>query len=63
MGTPAAILLGAIVIAAALAYSLRWEVVSSGDGVHRLDRWTGSVALCIPQRASATTIKYDCETK
>jgi hypothetical protein len=62
MGTPAAILVGAVVIAASIAVSLHYSIavgptrtggaaLGGGPdydrpGVYRLDRWTGEVVWC-----------------
>jgi hypothetical protein len=42
--TPVAILVGAVLIAAAILIVFRWEIAS--PGVMRLDRWTGKIVLC-----------------
>jgi hypothetical protein len=53
MRTPTAILLGALAIAAVLAFLFRWEIViREGRGyqnVFRLDRWTGAIVPCEQQ--------------
>jgi hypothetical protein len=60
MGNPLAILVGAALVAAAVAFTFRWsiavgptnvEATLGGQalpriGVYRLDRWTGQVAWC-----------------
>lgn len=52
-------ILAAAMIAAALAYLLRWDVSAGPMGssyVVRLDRWTGKVVRCIPFSVS---VQYD----
>jgi hypothetical protein len=44
LGIPAAIILGAALIAGAILISLRWQI--SGMDAMRLDRWTGTVTQC-----------------
>jgi hypothetical protein len=64
MNIPAAIVAGALIIAAAIAFSLRWEIGSSDQALVRLDRWTGQIALCLPEKTSdKPTIRYKCETQ
>jgi hypothetical protein len=48
MNVPAAIVAGAVIIAAAIALTSHWSVqpVSSRIGALRLNRWTGEVVLC-----------------
>jgi hypothetical protein len=51
MGVPLAIILGSVIIAAAILFTFRWEDagVRSADGnpaALRLDHWTGKVAIC-----------------
>jgi len=63
VGAPISILLGAVIIAAAIAFSFRGEVAVVGGEPplsYRLDRWTGAIALCVPQKGA---LKLDCEPK
>jgi hypothetical protein len=47
MKTIAAILGGAALIAAAILFTFRWEVIVPTAGfVYRLDRWTGELVQC-----------------
>lgn len=55
MGIPVTIVLGALIIGAVIALSMRWELVvgpnrdfgdTSQPGIYRLDRWTGKVVWC-----------------
>jgi hypothetical protein len=51
MGTPIAIIVGALIIAAAILFTFRWEAATArgADGnpaVFRLDHWTSKVAVC-----------------
>jgi hypothetical protein len=45
------IVVGALIIALAVAFMFRWTVISH-DGetvaVFRLDRWTGAMTVCLP---------------
>jgi len=59
MGTPYSIILGCFIIAAAIALTLHWEVVSQGASVYRLNRWTGTIVWCRPINLPQT-IKLDC---
>lgn len=46
-GLPIAIVLGAALIALAILFIFRWEIVSPSPAVtHRLDRWTGKIVFC-----------------
>ena len=46
MARAVAIVLAALVVAAAIAFVFRWQIVASSAGVYLLDRWTGHVAEC-----------------
>jgi hypothetical protein len=48
MTAPVAILLAAILASAVLLIVARYELSTSGNGVWRLDRWTGAVSICAP---------------
>lgn len=60
-------------VAGALAFGLalfvvasqgRYQIVGAGDDVYRLDRWTGTVALCSqfdPANAVACVSAWDIE--
>jgi hypothetical protein len=43
---PATVIFAAVLLVVSLAMLLRWHIVSSSIGVHRLDRWTGKVEFC-----------------
>jgi len=67
-----AILGAALIIAAAILFTFRWEAVPDGTvGVMRLDRWTGKVEVCVighgePLQnifATGGAIPYDCTRK
>jgi hypothetical protein len=65
----AAILVSGALIAAAVLFVGRWEVIASGPRMYRLDRWTGAVAACNAsnQQQSAgymlgVGVAYRCET-
>lgn len=60
MGNPAAIIVGSLIIAAAILFSLRWEAFAVNNGVLRLDRWTGTVVGCAPAVAGGR-VRFDCE--
>jgi hypothetical protein len=56
MGTPAAVVIGAVLIAAALLLTTHYEVVIPAGGsapVVRLNRWTGEVDMCAMDAKSA----------
>jgi hypothetical protein len=59
---PAAIVLGAVIIALAIAFSSHWSVqtISGRPGVIRLNRWTGEVVWC-GFTANATPSYFDCQ--
>jgi len=47
LAAPTSILLAALLIAAAITVSNRWEIITNRDGlVLRLDRWTGAIWAC-----------------
>jgi hypothetical protein len=46
VGQSLTILIGAALIAGAIAFTFRWEVTGARDGLVRLDRWTGQVTAC-----------------
>jgi hypothetical protein len=57
LGIPITIILAALIVAAAIAFSLRWEFIVVPNGGHyRVDRWQGTIAMCVPDR----TIKFQC---
>jgi hypothetical protein len=61
MSVPAAIVVGAVIVAAAIALTSHWSVqpVSGRVGGLLLNRWTGEVVLCtIP--ATTTPSYLDC---
>ena len=59
MGQSTAIIIGAVLIAAAILFVFRYEMAS--PGVMLLDRWTGSVVLCNVGNDRPTTA--DCDPK
>jgi len=61
MSNPVAIIVAALIVAAAIAFSTRWEIIESQSTVLRLDRWTGTVTVCWPfANTASATIAYDC---
>ena len=46
MARAVAIFLGALVVAAAVAFVFRWQIAANASGVYLLDRWNGHVAEC-----------------
>lgn len=46
MSVQTSIVIGAIIIAGAIAFVKRWDVAAFGGDAFRLDRWTGEVATC-----------------
>jgi hypothetical protein len=54
---PISILAGAALIALAILFVFRWEIVSPSPAItHRLDRWTGQIVFCIH-----TARKFVCD--
>jgi hypothetical protein len=50
MTTPMAVLIGAIVIAATMAFIFRYDVTPADIGVvYKYDRWTGKLQQCTAQ--------------
>lgn len=45
----AAILAAGILISGSIIFVQRYEIVTATSYVYRLDRWTGTVVLCVPQ--------------
>ena len=40
---------GSLIVAAAIFFVFRWEMVPWGQGgAMRLDRWTGKIVICLP---------------
>lgn len=49
MNSPGAALIIALLLIAAILFLFRWELqTTTGIGIYRLDRWTGSVYQCKP---------------
>ena len=46
MARAIAIFLGALAVAAAIAFVFRWQIAANASAVYLLDRWTGRVAEC-----------------
>ena len=46
MGAEASIVLASLILAAAIVFIGRWEIVSSPAAIVRLDRWTGHATFC-----------------
>ena len=46
MARAVAIFLGALVVAAVVAFVFRWQIAANASGVYLLDRWNGHVAEC-----------------
>jgi hypothetical protein len=74
MSVPTSIIIGALIIAATIAFLFRWSVVvgpTTGErtdyplqGIYRLDRWTGSVTWCrgaLPGLLTPSSIKCDAK--
>ena len=49
MNNPTAIVIGAVIIAAAILIVFRWQLAPPGE---LLDRWTGTILQCITVRSS-----------
>ena len=62
-----ALLGGAVLIAGAILFALRWEIVASGQGIYRLDRWSGEVTSCsasvdgLQKQARLQAAQMNCE--
>lgn len=53
MSLPAAVVIGALMVACAILFVFRWEVAGPAPLV--LDRWTGVVVLCdVPDQRPVT---------
>jgi hypothetical protein len=59
MSTPYSIILGSLIIAAAIALTLHWDAIGQGAAVYRVNRWTGAIVWCRPVNVPQT-IKLDC---
>ena len=63
---PVAILASAVIVAATIAFTFRWEAGGGFGGViFRLDRWTGVIVACrVPVQASlyGQAAPINCET-
>lgn len=46
MGRTAAIILGALLVAGAIAVTNRWQLVAGSNFVWRLDSWSGEIVRC-----------------
>jgi hypothetical protein len=46
MGSPLAILVAGIIVAAAIAFVFRWQIIPAGGDAYRLDRWSGRISIC-----------------
>lgn len=62
---PATVIVAAVLLVVSLAMLLRWHIVSSSIGVHRLDRWTGKVefARSPTARLSANRLEFTMPEK
>jgi hypothetical protein len=52
LGIPIAIILAALIVATAIAFSLRWEFTVTEGTPYRVDRWTGTIAVCLQDEMS-----------
>jgi hypothetical protein len=59
LSAPYGIILGCLIVAAAIGFTLHWDVVGQGASVYRLNRWTGAITWCRPVNFPQT-IKLDC---
>jgi hypothetical protein len=46
MKTSIALIIGAVIIAAAILFIGRWEIAPARGGLVRLDHWTGKIEEC-----------------
>jgi hypothetical protein len=56
-----AIIVAGALIALSIALTNHWEMVSSGEGTYRLNRWTGGIHLCLPQQ-TGESMEYACSS-
>jgi hypothetical protein len=61
MNNPLAIVIGAIIIAAAILIVFRWQL--TGPGSVLLDRWTGTVVQCAINYSGPPPGKLDCKPR
>jgi hypothetical protein len=60
-------LLAGVMIAGAILFTFRWEISAGGQGVYRLDRWSGVVTECaasldsINKQARLEPVQVHCE--
>jgi hypothetical protein len=58
------ILIGFMIVAVSLMFSLRWQVATTGaesGAVYRLDRWSGEITWCVPRADPPSNL--NCEPK
>ena len=67
MGTPASIIIGAVLIAAAMLVANHWQLQAvDASTALRLNRWTGDVEICfldnksVPESGSLAGAKLEC---
>ena len=53
MNIHVSILGAAAIIAAAILFSMRWEIATGSSAAFRLDRWTGAVDVCWAYQAAS----------
>lgn len=69
MQASTAIIIGAAFIAGAILFLFRMDISAGGNGVYRLDRWTGVVTRCgaglvdIDRQARQESFQVYCEPK
>jgi hypothetical protein len=68
-GTPIAIVIGSIIIAASILFVGRWEISTPLSGPVLLDKWSGKVLTCTTitdetqRRLEGHSYTWDCKTK
>jgi hypothetical protein len=68
MGRIISIVAAALIIAAALVFTQRWEIAAVSGAVYRLDRWTGTITHCDDDWVQVKPnpggpIKVDCTSR
>lgn len=76
MSVPTSIIIGVLIIAATIAFLLRWSIIvgpTTGEktdyplqGIYRLDRWTGNVTWCRPNHGLPSLLEpatINCDVK
>jgi hypothetical protein len=68
MGRTISIIAAALIIAAAMVFTQRWEIAAVSGAVYRLDRWNGTITHCDDDWVQVKPnpggpIRVDCTSK